>query len=260
MSLAKKYISLVFIGVMFVGNEASATNCSTRLEQDANHEFCKSQTIGIFKTKIKVGTLPYMRCVREREQQDCSRRAREAQEKDSQKAELINKLAGGRDTCYKQGVTPDDYWACMAPRVWVGLDEDIQMLAELCAQHSDICEVSRFATETRDKHRAMDRMAKLRKEQAERDAQQEKEIEKQNEEQERQIAYEAKQEAARKRICGKDYKSVRVGMSFARIKQCTGTFRLTSQINRSDGVVSIYERNGGYVHVMDGRVVAWRAY
>ncbi|MFP5473081.1 MAG: hypothetical protein ACLGJD_05525 [Gammaproteobacteria bacterium] len=57
--------------------------------------------------------------------------------------------------------------------------------------------------------------------------------------------------------CGDDYKAPRIGMNIDRVRECVTSVRLTSQINRADGIVSTYEGGGAYFHVMDGRVVAW---
>lgn len=69
-----------------------------------------------------------------------------------------------------------------------------------------------------------------------------------------------KKEAALKKECGDDYKKVHVGMPFSRVQKCIGTFTLTGQLNREDGVVSTYENKKGYVHVMEGVVVSWGLY
>lgn len=69
----------------------------------------------------------------------------------------------------------------------------------------------------------------------------------------------AAKEAAMQKLCGADYKQVRVGMTFARVQQCVGEFELVSQISRADGVVSTYRRRNGHVYVMDGKVIAWQA-
>lgn len=60
-----------------------------------------------------------------------------------------------------------------------------------------------------------------------------------------------------KQMCGADYMTPSIGMSIGRAKECLGRMKLTGQINRKDGVVSTYVGATGYLHVMDGRVVAW---
>lgn len=63
--------------------------------------------------------------------------------------------------------------------------------------------------------------------------------------------------AERKAACGADYLTPRIGMPIDRALQCVGAFRLQGQINRADGVLSTYLGARRYLHVMDGRVVAW---
>jgi len=77
---------------------------------------------------------------------------------------------------------------------------------------------------------------------------------------------------ALKKECGDDYGKVRVGMSLDRVKQCWrhfGIFRLTSEVNRDDGVLSVYsmpvDDKGSLafafgvsaIYVMHGKVVGW---
>lgn len=70
---------------------------------------------------------------------------------------------------------------------------------------------------------------------------------------------------ALKAECGKDYHKVRVGMTLKRVEHCTGKFTLSSQLNRSDGVASVYRHcakygySCGYLVVMDGKIIAWQA-
>jgi hypothetical protein len=79
-------------------------------------------------------------------------------------------------------------------------------------------------------------------------------------------------EKERRRACGNNYGKLRVGMTLDRVKQCWprfGWFRLTGEINRADGVVSIYSMpidNRGSLayaisvsefYVMKGKVVGW---
>lgn len=63
--------------------------------------------------------------------------------------------------------------------------------------------------------------------------------------------------AAQKAQCGDDYRAPRIGMTLARAQQCVAKLRLTSEINRADGVVSTYTSGGMYLHVMQGKVVSW---
>ena len=63
--------------------------------------------------------------------------------------------------------------------------------------------------------------------------------------------------AKQKFICGEDYRSPRVGMTLVRAKECVADFKLKGQINRADGVVSMYMAGQTYLHVMDGTIVSW---
>ena len=64
----------------------------------------------------------------------------------------------------------------------------------------------------------------------------------------------------RKAKCGNDYKAPRIGMAIDRVKECVTAVKLTSQLNRADGIVNTYEGGNAYFHVMDGRVVSWGKY
>lgn len=70
----------------------------------------------------------------------------------------------------------------------------------------------------------------------------------------------AAREQAIKGKCGVDYRQPRIGMALARAQQCVGKFTLKSQINRADGVVSIYTNGYTYINVMDDRVVSWQKF
>lgn len=63
--------------------------------------------------------------------------------------------------------------------------------------------------------------------------------------------------AARKKECGKDFESPRVGMSLERAKHCVGNLKLKAQVNRPDGVLSTYWAGNIFVHVMNGKIVSW---
>ena len=71
--------------------------------------------------------------------------------------------------------------------------------------------------------------------------------------------------------CGNDYGKIRVGMRLDRLKKCWGRFhlfRLTGEVDRADGVVSIYEMRFmsdslvyavgvSAIYVMHHKVVGW---
>ena len=67
----------------------------------------------------------------------------------------------------------------------------------------------------------------------------------------------AKREAALKAKCGDDYLTPKIGMTMVRLNECSPALKLNSQINRTDGVISVYTGRGLMVHVLGGRVVAW---
>lgn len=60
--------------------------------------------------------------------------------------------------------------------------------------------------------------------------------------------------------CGDDYKNPQIGMLLARVKECVAPVKLVSQVNRTDGVASMYQSGALWLNVMQGRVVAWGKY
>ncbi|MFG6462292.1 hypothetical protein ACG04Q_11990 [Roseateles sp. DXS20W] len=74
---------------------------------------------------------------------------------------------------------------------------------------------------------------------------------------ERERQAEAQERVARK-VCGADYGMPKVGMSLARARSCLGDSRLVGQVNRADGVASVYATDSLQLVVMDGKVVAWQ--
>jgi len=70
----------------------------------------------------------------------------------------------------------------------------------------------------------------------------------------------AKADSQRKATCGSDYLNPSIGMAISRAMQCVGTFKVVSQLNRTDGVVTTYRGTRTILHVMDGRVVAWNRF
>ncbi len=57
--------------------------------------------------------------------------------------------------------------------------------------------------------------------------------------------------------CGGDYKTPSIGMTIGRVQECVGPVKLSGQVNRPDGVASVYNYGPLWVNVMSGRVVAW---
>lgn len=107
----------------------------------------------------------------------------------------------------------------------------------------------------REKEEA-DRQAKLQEEQK----QYELEREREERAEQRQQAKLKADRVLKMKQCGDDYGKPRIGMSLARVKECVGNFKLVSEINRADGVVSTYRSSGMYIHVMGGRISAWERY
>lgn len=63
-------------------------------------------------------------------------------------------------------------------------------------------------------------------------------------------ALEQKEIAALKRKCGRDYHRVAVGMSFDRVRLCSGGLTL----RYADGGAKVYEGSGGLVRVEAGKI------
>lgn len=57
--------------------------------------------------------------------------------------------------------------------------------------------------------------------------------------------------------CGSDFKTPSIGMAIGRVQECVGPVKLSGQVNRPDGVASVYTYGPLWVNVMAGRVVAW---
>lgn len=64
-------------------------------------------------------------------------------------------------------------------------------------------------------------------------------------------------EAALQKECGDEYDQIRIGMKLTRVQQCVGEFYLRGQVKTKNGVVDHYTRDGAYLYVKDGNVVAW---
>lgn len=66
-------------------------------------------------------------------------------------------------------------------------------------------------------------------------------------------------EAGARQTCGQDFGVPRVGMLLDRARTCLGSARLVGQVNRKDGVASVYTTGRVQLYVMEGKVVAWQA-
>lgn len=65
-------------------------------------------------------------------------------------------------------------------------------------------------------------------------------------------------ESIQRAKCGGDYKTPRIGMTMDRVRECVSTsFKLIGQTNTEQGIVTTYRAPGGYLHVIDGKVVQW---
>jgi hypothetical protein len=111
-------------------------------------------------------------------------------------------------------------------------------------------ERNRIAFEQREQDEA-DRRAALKKKQDAEDAESDR--------QERIYAKKAADSInAKKQVCGDDFSSPKIGMTIERAQQCVAKFKLISQLNRADGVISMYSGGGYYLHVMNGKIVSWQ--
>lgn len=65
------------------------------------------------------------------------------------------------------------------------------------------------------------------------------------------------EEAAQRKLCGKDFGKIRVGMSLDRFEQCTdGLAYITETVTKS-GVVETYRSTFFLVHAADGKIVGF---
>jgi len=62
----------------------------------------------------------------------------------------------------------------------------------------------------------------------------------------------------RRKLCGSDYAKPQVGMTLVRWQECVGDVVQTGQVNRRDGVASVYRSGPVELAVMGGKVVAWQ--
>ncbi|QDL53117.1 hypothetical protein [Rhodoferax aquaticus] len=101
-----------------------------------------------------------------------------------------------------------------------------------------------------------------RAEQQAKDAEREAEYKRQSAADDKAYALAEKKAAAaeelRKFKCGADYKKPSIGMTMARVRECVSTsFKEAGQTNTAQGVVTTYRAPGGYLHVIEGKVVQW---
>lgn len=77
-----------------------------------------------------------------------------------------------------------------------------------------------------------------------------------NKRQQESFQEDAREEAAQKRKCGKDYMTLRIGMKIERLEECYGAIYLTETTSKS-GVTETYRTTFDLVQVKDGRVVSY---
>lgn len=57
--------------------------------------------------------------------------------------------------------------------------------------------------------------------------------------------------------CGDDFNAVRVGMTLARIKECTGIFKKVGVTKDANAKAEIYNRGRLYITVVDGKIARY---
>lgn len=165
---------------------------------------------------------------------------------------------------YKTGIRMDPR-VCAALRRSEQRDMEIKKRqAEQLEESRRVYEESRAASKAKEleenKERERIYAERSARDQAERETQKKRDDAERAKEDRQERAQEKKQADivnAKKQVCGDDYGAPKIGMTLGRAQQCVSKFRLTSQVNRADGVVSMYNGGGFYLHVMDGRIVAW---
>lgn len=73
---------------------------------------------------------------------------------------------------------------------------------------------------------------------------------------EQQERKEAKEETALKRKCGKNYHTLRIGMTLDNLEQCVGAIYITKTVSKG-GVIETYRTSFDWVHVQNGRVISY---
>jgi len=133
--------------------------------------------------------------------------------------------------------------------------KEAEQRREAQRQHDEYL-AKRQAEQEESKKRQAEHKVKFEREEAERKAAAEQ-AQREQAEYERSVA---KKQQERKAECGDDYATPRIGMTLERANRCVGTFKLVSQLNRADGVVSTYRAGRIHIHVMGGKVAAWNRY
>lgn len=149
---------------------------------------------------------------------------------------------------------------CDEFRAEVAADEAQKQRQELMHEEFKRDQAARAAAEEQEHKAVLENNKKVEAEKNARQAAEKREIDAYN----RKARANQKASAAREQIvkgrCGADYKNPKIGMTIARAQDCVAKFRLTSELNRADGVISTYEAGNMYLHVMDGYIVSWGKY
>lgn len=67
----------------------------------------------------------------------------------------------------------------------------------------------------------------------------------------------AAEEEALKKKCGKDYRSLRIGMSFERVEQCFEALDLEATTKTENGVIQTYSSTFFLISFMNGQVISY---
>lgn len=185
----------------------------------------------------------------EQEQSGCFFLDREclAKEKIQQRKAEHERQESGRREKYLQGKSQRD-----AERA-----EEVRLKVEQAAQARREAEEQKQAKAEEERKQREVKYQQIKADQARQQAEMEAEA----------AATERQERAAKKKRdadvaelkakCGGDYKTPSIGMTIGRVQECVGPLKLSGQMNRPDGVASVYNYGPLWVNVMSGRVVAW---
>jgi hypothetical protein len=67
----------------------------------------------------------------------------------------------------------------------------------------------------------------------------------------------ARELAAQKRKCGKDYRTIRIGMTIERLDECTAGASYVNETVTQDGVIETYRTRSSYVNVKNGKIISY---
>lgn len=136
-------------------------------------------------------------------------------------------------------------------------EEEVRLKVEQAAQARREAEEQKQAKAEEERQQREAKYQQMRADQARQQAEMEAEA---AAEEKRERAAKKKRDAdfaELKARCGSDYKTPSIGMPIGRVQECVGPVKLSGQVNRPDGVASVYTYGPLWVNVMAGRVVAW---